>query len=418
MEGRRLRLLYLGNQCPPGWGGRLRSLHLYAGDAFLWHKLSGMADVSAVSLMHWKFWEKRFEPKDETPGLNPELFLWDRNPALWHRWISWRQLRAYYLRKVEQGQMPDAIVVYNLQHVFNHFVKWLRRQPKRPLIILRIGDSGGLGEKIPLSRRLRYLFKPMQMLEAQAVRLYEDGCLLSSVTSKKYFEPRGIPWHWHPTNYKFEYTPPPQSNSAAPINFGYFGTISKVYAITSVARAFLKANVPGTLYMCGRGEPDQEEELKKLSQLHPNFRFDGFLPKESDCLDWAQKVDVLINSRFPVRGQENSFPSKVLEYGVAGKAILTTRVGGTDAALGDEGIYFETHNFEESLAKKFQEVSAMDRAELQRRGGVIRERVLKEFSAEEQARRVVEFLSGLVKSRGSSQPATKIQLEPSNASQR
>lgn len=390
-------MLYLGNQCPPGWAGRYRSNHRYCGEVFLWQKLSELADVSTVSLLHHLFWEKRFEPRDETPGLNHELIIWDRNPALWHRWISWRQLRAFYLKKIEQGKMPDAIVVCNLQHVFNHFVKWLRRQPRRPLIVLQICDSGGLGEKSPLSRRLRYLFKPMQMLEAQSVKLYEDGCILSSVTSKKYFEPRGIPWHWHPANYKFEYEPPPPSGGAGPINFGYFGTITKVYAITSVVRAFLKANVPGTLYMCGGGEPDQEEELKKLSALHPNFRFDGYLPKESDCLDWAQKVDVLINSRFPVRGQENSFPSKVLEYGIAGKPILTTHVGGTAAALGDEGIYFETDNFEESLAKKIREVSTMDRAELQRRGRAIRERVLRDFSAQEQAKRVVTFLEGLVK---------------------
>lgn len=381
----------------------------------MWQKISEMADISAVSLLHRTFWEKRFEPRDDTPGLDPELILWERIPALWHRWISWRQLRAYYLKKVEEGQMPDAVVVCNLQHVYNHFVKWLRRQPKRPLIILQICDSGGLGEPISLYRRLRYLFKPMQMLEGVAVKLYEDGCILSSVTSKKYFEPRGIPWVWHPANYKFEYEPPAASGQAGPVNFGYFGTISKVYAITSVARAFLKANVPGTLYMCGGGDREQEEELRRLSQLHPNFRFDGFLPKESDCLDWAQKVDVLINSRFPVRGQDNSFPSKVLEYAVAGKAILTTRVGGTDAALGDDGIYFGTDNFEETLAKKIQEVSRMDRSELRRRGRAIRERVLKEFSAEEQARRIFEFVEGLVKSRESAGPDPKSQLAHSNA---
>jgi glycosyltransferase involved in cell wall biosynthesis len=409
--------MYLGNQCPPGWAERYGTLHRYCGEVFLWQKLSELADVSTVSLLHRTLWERRAEAKDETPGLDHELVIWDRNPALWHRWISWRQLKAYYLQKVAQGQMPDAIVVCNLQHVFNHFVKWLRRQPKRPLIILQICDSGGLGEKIPLSRRLRYLVKPMQMLEAQAVNMYEDGCILSSVNSKKYFEPRGVPWTWHPANFKFEYQPPaPPSNQTGPINFGYFGALSPVYAITSVARAFLKAKVPGPLYMVGRGEEDKE--LAELSRLNPNFRFEGYLPKEADCLDWAQKVDVLINSRFTIRGQDNSFPSKVLEYGVAGKAILTTRIGGVDAALGDEGIYFETDNFEESLGKKIQEVSAMDRAELQRRGRAIREKVVREFSAEEQARRIFEFVKGLVQSRQSPETAREMQLEYSSAGQR
>lgn len=407
MAGRRLRFLCLGNQCPPGWAGKSSTLHRYCGEVFFWQELARRADVSTLGLLHRDLWERRFEPKDDIPGLEHELILWDRNPALWHRWISWRKLRSFYLQKVERGQMPDAIVVCNLQHVFNHFVKWLLKQPKRPLVVLQICDSGGLGEKIPLSRQIRYLFKPMQMLEAQAVKMYEDGCILSSVTSKKYFEPRGVPWVWHPANYKFEYEPPRPSNQSGPINFGYFGALSPVYAIDSVVRAFLKANVPGKLFMCGRGE--LTEELAGLARLHPNFQFDGFLPKESDCLDWAQKADVLINSRFPIRGQDNSFPSKVLEYGVAGKAILTTRVGGTDAALGEEGIYFGTDDFEETLAGKIREVSRMDRSELQRRGQAIRTKVLKDFSAQEQARRVFEFLEGLVHSRGLPESANQTQ---------
>ncbi len=60
-----------------------------------------------------------------------------------------------------------------------------------------LGDSGGLGEKIPWSRRLRYQFKPMQMLEDQSVQLY-DACLVSGLKAKRYFESRGVPWIWIP----------------------------------------------------------------------------------------------------------------------------------------------------------------------------------------------------------------------------
>jgi glycosyltransferase involved in cell wall biosynthesis len=398
VANRRLRVLYLGNQSPPGWAGRYVHMHRYCGEAVIWQKMSQWADVSAVTLLKRCYWDHRFDPKDDIPGLDHELVLWDRNPALWHRWDSWRKLRRYYLGKVRRGEGPDVIVVCCLQHVYNHFVKWLLRQPDRPLIVLQLADSGGLGEKVPLSRRLRYLFKPMQMLEPQAVLMYEDGCILSSTTSGRYFEPRGVPTVWHPATYKFEYDPPPPSpNQTGPINFGYFGALSSTYAITSVVRGFLKAKVPGKLYMCGKG--DSTDELAELARLHPNFIYDGFLPKESDCLDWAQKADVLINSRFPIRGQDNSFPSKVLEYGIAGKAILSTRTSGVDVALGDEGYYLETDNLEHSVAEKVREISAVDRAELQRRARIFRDRVLKEYNPEAQARCMFDFLDGLVKKR-------------------
>ena len=394
MTNRRLRLLNLGNALPPGRAGQF---FINSGEIQLWQNLSRFAEVATVGLLPGKLWKKRLAPKDDSPGLEHELLLWDRNPALWHRWISWRKLRRFYLGKARRGESPDVLVVRNLQPVFHHFVRWLRRQPRRPLIVLVLNDSGGLGEEIPWSKRWRYKFKPMQVLEEESALTLYDASIISSITAKRYFEPRGVPWVWHPAAYKFEYDPPaPSPDRNGPIRFGYFGSLSKSYALLPLVRAFLKAGVPGSLHVCGGGA--LSGELAELARLHRNFHFDGFLPKESDCLDWAQQVDVLINSRLPVQGQDNSFPSKVFEYGMAGKAILSTRVGGVDDVLGAEGIYFDTDKLEETLPQKFREVSAMDRAELQRRGRIIHNRIAGEFSAGKQARRIFEFLAGLVKS--------------------
>ena len=98
-------------------------------------------------------------------------------------------------------------------------------------------------------------------------------------------------------------------------------------------------------------------------------------------------------------GQENSFPSKIFEFGITGKAILSTCTGGVDEVLEDEGLYLETENFEDSMCRKLREVAAMDRAELQRRGMAIRNRILKDFNWDAQARRMVDFLEGVLKTR-------------------
>ena len=295
--------------------------------------------------------------------------------------------------------MPDVLIFRNLQHVYNHFIKWLRRQPRRPLIVLLLGDSGGLGEKTPWLRRFRYKFKPMQMLEEQAVLLY-DACLVSGLNAKRFFEPRGVPWIWIPCGFNFDYEPPPPDpNQNGPIRFGYFGTLSERSGVVTLVNTFLDAQLPGTLHVCGHGK--STEALEQLAKQHPQFHFDGFLPKQSDCLVWAQKVDVLVNLRLPYWGQDNSAPSKVFEYGIAGKAILSTRTAGMDEVLGTEGIYIETENFEASLRQKLQEVSAMERAELQRRATIIHDRIVKDYSWEEQARRIIEFIAALAARRSS-----------------
>jgi len=398
MINRRLRVLYLGNAYPPGMAGESfvtahSFLTPHLSETLLVTELSRLADVSSVGLLPGSGWERTKAPRDNSPGLNHDLVLWDRNPALWHRWSSWRKLRRYYLDKVQKGEMPDFLVVRNLQLVFNHFVKWLLRQPKRPVIVLLLGDSGGLGEKVKPWRRFRYKFKPMHMLEEQSVLLF-DACLVSGIKAKRFFEPRGVPWVWIPCGFHFHYDPPPPDpNEKGPIRFGYFGTLTERSGTRTLVKVFVDAKLPGTLHACGHGE--LSEELKEIAKHHPNFRFDGFFPKQSDCLPWAQKVDVLVNLRLPYWGQDISAPSKVFEYGVAGKAILSTRTSGMDEVLGAEGMYIETENFEESLRQKLIEISGMDRAELQRRAAIIRERIVTNYSWGEQARRIVEFLNKL-----------------------
>ncbi len=201
-----------------------------------------------------------------------------------------------------------------------------------------------------------------------------------------------------PAAYNDNYDPPPPDPDArGPIRFGYFGDLSEHSAIRQLVNTFLDADLPGTLHVCGHGP--LSGELKQLAERHPNFQFDGFLPKQSDCLPWAQKADVLINVRPPWWGKDNSAPSKVFEYGVAGKAILSTRTAGMDEILGKEGIYIETDRFEDSLREKLREVSAMDRAELQRRATIIRDRIVNNYSWEKQSQQIVEFLTRLVDAR-------------------
>ena len=390
-----LRLISLTYAFPPGLSGRFPSLRTaaHATETRAVQALSRLAEVSTIGWMPKEMWQ-RLEPRDDSLGLEHELLLWNRRPELWHHWRAWRQLRRFYLEKTARAGMPDVILVWNMTAIYNYFVRWLRQQPRRPIIVLILADSG-LGERIPTVRRLRYWLKPMQMLEDRAVKLF-DACIAFSSETQRYFEPRGVPWMWMPSAFNFVYDPPSVTALGdGPIRFGYFGGLSKQAAVLTLVRTFLSANVPGTLHMCGHGV--LAGVLNELAGQHANFQFDGLLPKQSDCLPWAQQVDVLVNPRLPFHGQVNTFPSKIFEFGVTGKAILSTRTGGVDRVLQDEGFYLETENFEDSLRRKIREVAGIDRAELRRRGTAIRNRILKDFNWDTQAQRMIEFLTGLVR---------------------
>jgi glycosyltransferase involved in cell wall biosynthesis len=389
---------------PPGVNGRFPSLNQagHPNETRLAQALSRLADVSTVGMLAREVFGK-LEPRDDSIGLEHDLLLWDRRPELWHRWHSWRQLRRFYLEKTARQGMPDVLLVKNLGPVYNCFVRWLRRRHLRPLIVLILADAGTLGQKIPFAKRLRYAFKPMVTLDEGKSMLWFDACISYGLGTRRYFEPRGVPWMWMPSAFNFRYDPPPASLAqTGPIRFGYFGQLDERTTVLPMVQGFLDAHVPGTLHVCGYGK--LSNVLKDLAGRHSSLHFDGLLAKQSDCLAWAQKVDVLINPRLPIQGLENTFPSKIFEFGMTGKAILSTCTCGVDKVLGHEGIYLETNDFPNSLRKKLCEVAAMDRAELQRRGTAIRNRILRDFTWDEQARRIIDFLEGIVKSPEHSRP--------------
>jgi glycosyltransferase involved in cell wall biosynthesis len=397
MTGADLRLLYLSNAFPPGVTGRFPSLNPagHATETRTAEALSKRARFSTVGLLPGEVFG-HLEPRDESFGLDHELVLWDRQPELWHRWRSWRQLRRFYQRKLAGNERLDAVLVRNLTPVFNTFVRWLRGQQQRPLLVLILADSSTLGERVGWSRRLRYALKPMQMLDEQAIQWY-DACISFGLGTRRYFEPRGVPWLWMPSAFNFRYDPPaPMAEQSGPIGFGYFGALAEHAAVMPMVQGFLDSGVPGTLRVCGYGK--LAGKLQEMASRHPNFRFDGLLPNQRDCLDWAQQVDVLINPRLPIWGLDNSFPSKIFEFAMTGKAILSTRTGGVDRVLGDAALYIETDEFERALSRKLREVAALERAELGRRGAALRARVLEEYNWDRQAERMIEFLTPLARS--------------------
>jgi glycosyltransferase involved in cell wall biosynthesis len=394
MANQQLRVLYLSNAFPPGVSGRFPGLcaSSHPQETRMTQALARLVEVSSVGLLPGKLWG-RLEPVDPSLGLDHKLLLWERKPEPWHRWRSLRRLCAFYSEEVELHGVPDILLVRNLSNVvYNYFVRWLRRQPRRPIIVTVLADSG-LGQPVSTLRRWRYKIKPMQVLEETAVNWY-DACLGFGIDSRRHFEPRGAPWLWMPAAFNFYFEPPPASGMEGPIQFGYFGGLAEAIGVLSMIQAFLTSGVSGSLRICGFG--GLTDAIKKLAAEHPNLHFDG-VKSQTECLVWAQQMDVLVNPRIPFDGWDNSFPSKLFEYGVTGKAVLSTRACGVDQILQEAGLYIDDcTNLEDSLRRQFQIVSAMSREDLQQRGSVIRQRIVNEYNWDAQARRIIGFLEELI----------------------
>ena len=285
-------------------------------------------------------------------------------------------------------------MVCNLSPVYDAFVHWLKRQtPLPPPLILYLADSVTLGAKVPWQKKLRYRFKPLVYPEAAMLSFF-DACVATSRTTEKLFGPRRVPWLWLPNGCDAARAlPPDQGPGEGAIQFGYFGALSDHTGLPALLRLFAARKRAGTLHICGFGKA--KTKIEAACRMRPGLRFYG--PRTPDeCLRFALNCDVLVNPRPLWPGNDNNFSSKVFEYALSGRAILTSKVSGIDAVLGEKAYYFDEGDFERSLDRRLEELAAIPRTELRRRGAAIQERLLRHYSWAQQGEKLARFLERVV----------------------
>jgi glycosyltransferase involved in cell wall biosynthesis len=386
------KLLYLGYAFPPGVAGIFPEAQP-AGhwiETNLVNSLRPWFDIRSVGIS-WMRVDK-IPPGDPSPGLPHSLNLLDKKPQVFHRWNSLVRLKRQYLEWINGDWIPDVILVCNMSPVYNGFIRWLKRQPRPPLVMLYLADSVNLQQKYPWGRRLRHRLRPLSWPDSEMLR-FMDGCVAVSRSTKDFFAARRLPWLWLPNGCdptRAIRSPAPVLEG--PVRFGYFGTLAPYGGVPLLLRVFTSRDRKSELHICGFGKA--KHEIAELCSSHPRLRFYG--PRTPDaCLQWAQQCDVLVNPRPRVPGNENNFSSKVFEYGLSGRAILTSRVSGVDHILGPDALYFDENDFDRSLDEALGRVSALTRAELRERGANLQARLLTEYAWPLQGERLAGFINGV-----------------------
>lgn len=392
------RLLYLGNALPPGVSklfpecqpaGHLVETSL-VGSIESWFEVKSVG-CSSLDL--------RLLPENAegSCGLANELNLTDRAPEVFYRRRSLWQLRRQYRRWATAGWEPDLILVCNLSPIYDAFIRWLSRQPSRPKLVLYLADSNTLGVKVAWSKRVRYRFKPLVYAEEEMIR-YFDACVAVSPTTESTFKELGVPWLWLPNGCEAARARWSKAGDRAPgpLRFGYVGALGSHAGFPDLLRVFMAKERDSVLHVCGFGKARLEVAAK--CRNHPRLRFHTSRTPD-ECLDLSHGWDVLINPRPLAPANRNNFPSKVFEYALSGRAILTSRVSGADVVLGPDAYYFDEHQFDASLGEKLDELSHTPRTELDRRGAAIQQRLITRFTWKQQGERLNEFLSRLLAKR-------------------
>ncbi len=390
-----LRLLYLGFAFPPG----VAELHPGtnpAGHALETRMITGLRrhfEIRSAGVLPFVLSPMSASKADPESGIAHEIVLVEKPPELLSRFQAVACLKAEYRKWKASGWEPDAVMVYNLSPIYNAFLRWLRRQPRCPKLVLLLLDSPNLGQALPWLKRFRRRFKPLYVPDSEMI-LQFDACAGLSQATEKYFKPRQVPFLWIPgacTPARALYGNGPSEGTEpnAPIRFGYFGALGPYAGARQLVEIFLARKVPGTLELCGHG--NNGDEFREIAQSNPQLKFHGLLtPDES--LRFGRTCDVLVNPRPVSHGNENNFASKLFDYALTGRAILTSRLSGVEAVLGPEAYYFDPRDFSAGLGHALLDLAATRRQELNRRGLAIQQRVTTEFSWAGQSDRLAQFV--------------------------
>jgi glycosyltransferase involved in cell wall biosynthesis len=390
------RLLYLGYAFPPG----LEALHPGAnpaGHGFETRMIAALRpffEIRSSGLLHVPLPPQSWGG-DMATGIDHDLLLAEGSPKFITRRRALAALQHRYREWQAQGWTPDAVVVYNLGPVYNAFVRWLRRQPARPRLVLLLLDSQQLGMPQPALKRLRYHFKPLVVPDAAMLKYFDAGVGLSTDV-ESHFKALGTPFLWMPGACNPARTPPAavgERTGSPPVCFGYFGALAAHAGVGELVEAFRQGPIPARLRICGYGK--LSEPFARLARNNPRFQFDGLLPKPDDCLAFGRACDVLVNPRPPGYGNQNNFPSKLFDYALCGRAVLSSRISGVDRVLGPEAFYYDAIPHPASLREALERIARLDLHELRRRGEAIHNRVCTEFNWSKQAARMVDFLGAI-----------------------
>lgn len=107
----------------------------------------------------------------------------------------------------------------------------------------------------------------------------------------------------------------------------YTGTLRAIFGVMNLIKAFLKINVQNTeLWICGSG--DLENEIKDIAHKNSKIKFWGLVDTVT-VREMQNNATVLVNPRTS-EGiyTKYSFPSKTIEYMLAGKPVIMNRLPG------------------------------------------------------------------------------------------
>ena len=171
----------------------------------------------------------------------------------------------------------------------------------------------------------------------------------------------------------------------------YTGTLRKIFGVMNLVEAFLSLeSIDAELWICGSG--DSEGSIKEAAEKDSRIKYFGMVDSQT-ALSMQRQATVLVNPRTS-EGEytKYSFPSKTMEYLLAGKCTIINRLPGIPEEYYDY-VYTPDDESVESLAECISDVLSRDADILAARAKAGRDFVISQKNSVAQIKRIIEMIN-------------------------
>ena len=171
----------------------------------------------------------------------------------------------------------------------------------------------------------------------------------------------------------------------------YSGSIQRGFGIENLLKAFALLDDGYELWLTGTG--DAAPLVKEYAERDPKIRYFGFLPTREDTIALQRKATALVNMRDPdAPASDYCFPSKLFEYMLTGRPVLSCRLGGIP-----EEYFAYLREMDgigpDQIAAAIRALGEADEKELTAVGEAGRNFILENKTNIKQAEKILEFIN-------------------------
>lgn len=332
-----------------------------------------------------KMWS-HYQKEELFPGTVSHRVAFCNLPVIKQLW----QIVAIYSRakKVIKQTNADAVFCFNLFPQIGIPMRWLKRKYRDLDTVCLLADLpiDDNPNRKGVSKWLRSVFdkstwKSMKLCD-RYVALNENA-MKTYLPNKPYIiVDGGID--------QSEYAVEPQGWNKKEKNILYTGALVDYSGIMNMIAAMdllEDKNIVLDIY----GDGALKSEIEAIASRNPRIRYHGRVSNQ-EAMAAQQSAWLLANPR-PTQSHiaQVTFPSKIFEYLMSGRPVMTTRLNGFSADY-DALLFWVEGNTPEALAEQVNAINRMGDGELTQRAQGARDYLLKHKTWEHNARKVHTFL--------------------------